>query len=451
MSDNKSIIGVTIVTPEYKELSQEAVKRFKKYSGLDVCAVEVDNQQNSYEIKFKLLELFKGKKICFFDSDLFAVRDLNLHKIKFEDVAGVNDPTALSSHSFVRHDCFNLSIPFDRYLNTGFLLMDLSKRTVIKAFEIAIKTDRNSLNMMDKTEQSLLNYAFMQAGCDIKTLPFEYNFFKPAVDWGIYPFIPRSVFNVHAAGYPLHQKKSQLETQCKFFEGDISPLSEYIPLPNINTKQRRGFIVTTEDQLDLTKEARNRVFKYLDISCDIIIAKSRNEAHKLKLSTFLNYRNEEVYLFDNDLWFVDKVKLPKLSNGQVCATRSISSVVEKRAKEIGIDYEKYFCSCFVGAYVDDDFRFLIDHALELRGSALYDEKSFNEAVKDFDYNVIMHEDNINWCGQNTGHIKVKAFHAARRKDKLEWLTSAVRSFSNNNKNSKFKPFVKHEVSGYSSN
>lgn len=435
---SNKIIGVTIATPEYKSLADEAAKRFRKYSGLDTCVIDMDSTKNGYESKFKLLDIFKGKRICFFDSDCFAVRNLNLNDIDFTDVAGVNDPTVLSSSGFVRKDCFTLGIPFAEYLNTGFLLLDLSSNKVISAFEIAKKFNKFKTKVVDKTEQSILNYAFQKSGCDIKMLPFEYNFFKPAVNWGYYPYIPREVINVHAAGYPLHSKKSELDNQCRFFESEVRPVSDYIEKTNINITQRRGFIVTTEDQLNLAEEAKKRAFQHLDINCEIVIAKDRQEAHLLKLKSFLTYKNEEVYVIDNDLWFIDKFKLPKLKPGQICATRSINKSIEQRSAKVGVDYEKYFCSCFVGAYVDDKFHKLIQSAIELRGDNLYDEVYFNIAVRDNNYELVVMTDRLNYCSDEFDSFNIKAIHAARKPNKFEWLNAACEKYNSAKKYKHFK-------------
>ncbi len=57
---------------------------------------------------------------------------------------------------------------------------------------------KQELKVKDHTEQSILNYGFKHTA--VKPLPFKYNFWKKACDWGYVDSIPRDVLNVHAAG-----------------------------------------------------------------------------------------------------------------------------------------------------------------------------------------------------------------------------------------------------------
>lgn len=433
-ASDKQILGVTISTPGYFELAKEAARRYRQYSGFDSVILEVD-KGDGFEAKFRLVDNFKGKQICFFDADCWAVRDLKLEQfIDYPGVIGVNDPTHVSDCSFVRHDSIALGIKFEEYLNTGFLILNFNDPTVVKAFEDAkINIIRKQeLNVRDRTEQSILNYGFRHTKVNI--LPFKYNFFKPAVDWGHFPYIPRDIVNVHAAGYPLPQKLKQLKKQCAVFEENVNRLSKRVYPCYVNNKNtsRKGFIVSTHDQLALAEEAKRRALKYFDIDCEIVYATSKEHAHELKLSTFLGYENEEVFLIDSDLWITQNYDLPNVEHGQICATRSINEGIVLRCEKYDLVYEKYFCSCLVGAYVDNRFKNVIRNALDFRANAnpksYKDELFFNMAAQRDNYFIVVQPENLNWCSLEHINKDIIGLHAANKSDKHTWLKSALEAY-----------------------
>lgn len=426
------MLGVTIATPGYLDLAKEAARRYRLHSGGDTIILESDKA--GFETKFKLVDIFKGQQICFFDADCFAVRELDLSEfIGKPGVYGVNDPTWASSaaNAFVRHDSIVLGIEFKRYLNTGFLILNFADETVVKAFEDAKLNiyNKQQLGVNDKTEQSILNYGFRHTLINI--LPFKYNFFKPAVDWGCYPHIPRDIINVHAAGYqPLSKKMEELKKQCAVFGGNVNNMRD---ATTYGESAKRGFIITTKDQEEMAKEAKTRAFKYASIDCRIVLANSKEHAHQLKLETFLEYNNEEVYLIDNDLWFVDKIELPEVKSGEIVATRSINKTIEQRCERYSMEYERYFCSCFVGAFVDVRFKEVIKTALLHRScstTSYKDEVFFNIAAQSDDYKLITQPTTFNWCANNNLSKEVKAIHAAGKKvlNKIEWLKEGLDNY-----------------------
>lgn len=436
---SKAMLGVTIATPGYFDLAKEAAARFRKCSGCDTVILE--SSESGFDSKFKLLDLFKGQQICFFDADLFPIRKLDLNPFKGKlGVFGVNDPTCISDHSFVKHDSIAIGIYPYTYLNTGFLILNFADETVVKAFEIARANmiNKNDLGLQDKTEQSVLNLGFKETTVNI--LPFKYNFFKKAVDWGCFPYIPRDIINVHAAGVNgLKDKMKALHEQCIVFGEPIKDLREEAVnlgnydvrnVNNIISPKRKGFIVTTLDQMDIAIEARDRALKYADIDCKIIEATCKEQAHELKLSTFLSYHNEEVYLVDNDLYFLKETLLPKPQPGEICATNSIGIEIEKRCKNFNLIYDKYFCSCLVGAFVDDGFKDLIRYALEMRSQTkrtYKDELFFNISAQKSNFNLNVIDIFHNFCAIPTLESvdDIVAVHAAQRENKSTWLGEAL--------------------------
>ena len=77
---------------------------------------------------------------------------------------------------------------------------------------------------VDWTDQYFLNWGVQRQKGLLKRLPFALNFYKPAVDWGSYPFIPREIIGLHAAGAPLRDKLQTLESQAAVFGGPTNSM-----------------------------------------------------------------------------------------------------------------------------------------------------------------------------------------------------------------------------------
>ena len=70
-----------------------------------------------------------------------------------------------------------------------------------------------------------LNFALQQLGVPLKLLPFSFNFYKKAVEWGSFPYIPREIVGLHAAGVPLERKFQVLRAQTSVFGESCSEMS----------------------------------------------------------------------------------------------------------------------------------------------------------------------------------------------------------------------------------
>jgi hypothetical protein len=418
------ILGVTISTPGYQDLAIQAAERFRKFSGCDTLILE-SNERNGFNLKLELHRIFANRDICFFDSDLWAVRKFDLTEFcNSSSVIGVNDPTSTSPASFCYHDSISLGIPFSKYLNTGFLICDFKSKKVRRSFEIARENINNkeALNVRDNTEQSILNYGFKN--CKVKTIPLKWNFWKKAADWGNVDSIPRDIINVHAAGYTLPMKKEILERHSSVFGEEIQPEKNYSSY-NVH----KGYIISTLDQMDLAREAKRRAIKYANLHCEIIHANDKKHAHYLKLRV-LQESVGPCYLLDNDIWFLNNTILPSPEENSVFACHCAGEAMVKRCKENGMDYNIYFNSGFVGIGSGSKIRIALQEAIILReisGNDM-DEVFMNISFQRHRLDINIMTDRINWCANSNFPADVVAIHAARKSNKLDWLMQGVKNY-----------------------
>lgn len=422
-SVSPDILGVTISTPGYQGLAIEAAKRFRKFSGCDTVILESDHK-NGFNLKLELHRIFANRDICFFDADLWPIREFDLSPyVNSGAVVGVNDPSSISPASFCYWDSISIGIPFSRYLNTGFLICDFKNRRVRNAFEFARNNInlKKQLNIQDKTEQSVLNLGFKK--CKVVKIPLKWNFWKKAADWGHVQNIPRDVINVHAAGYELPMKWDILTKHAEVFGEKINDMN------NKNT-MHKGFIISTKDQFDIAEEARRRALRFANLSCDIIEARDKKHAHYLKLKV-LAESTHPCYLLDNDIWFIKQTTLPSLEKDTVYACRCFGNSIEKRCKDHSLKPEIYFNSGLVGIGEGNKIRTCLQEAIVLRElhNAEMDEMFMNIAFQRNNISIKIIPDTHNYC--NNEHIRddVVAIHAARRPNKMDWLMKGVMNYA----------------------
>lgn len=222
MSEISDILGVTIASPGYFELANEAARRFRKYSGLDALVITTD-RNDSYDMKY-ILPLLGTRTLVFFDADLWFIRQVSFARFaNLNGIAAVQDATRHSFHgTFCLQDALGLDMPPDRYINTGFMVINPRLPAVAEAFRLAsaLMAQRRAgeVKTLDVTEQSLLNAAFYRSGVDMHFLPDEWNFWPMAWKHKFYDRLPMEPYCIHAAGVPLDQKAEFLARHTAVFE-----------------------------------------------------------------------------------------------------------------------------------------------------------------------------------------------------------------------------------------
>lgn len=216
------IIGITISSPGYHEMAQEAARRFRKYTGCDALILTTE-RRDSYDAKYAL-PFLGDRTICFFDADLWLIRQTNLAPLsQINGIAAVKDVTRHAENgSFCLQDARLLQFSPEEYCNTGFMVINPLAANVKEAFNLAsslmAKKNAGCFSIIDVTEQSLLNAAFIQSGVEMTYLGNEWNFWPNAWKHGFYQSLPLHPYCIHAAGVLLPNKMQFLKDQCKVWE-----------------------------------------------------------------------------------------------------------------------------------------------------------------------------------------------------------------------------------------
>lgn len=215
------MLAVTVVTPSYRHLEKEAVKRFKKNSGLPVKVIRVKDK-DGFMAKLELDRHCGRERIVFFDVDYWLLRPVDFSKWDACSWMAVNDSATLNPWAFPHTDCEAFGMDKLRYFNSGMFMANFNLQDHRKVFQLArrlhsqvgsgkIKTPK------DKTDQIYLNLAAQRLNISTSLLPAGFNFYLKSVVWGQLPFIPRNIIGLHAAGEPLKSKLSSLKAQAKVF------------------------------------------------------------------------------------------------------------------------------------------------------------------------------------------------------------------------------------------
>ena len=204
---------VTICTPAYAHMREEAVTSFRKHFGLPVLVIECADSEG-YETKMKLDLLVGPRKIVFCDLDFRPVRS-------FPPVWQTGAWCAVRDHghkhpsSFASFDIEAHGLDALSYFNSGFFTCDLTKPQHAAVFATAraiwreVQEGKRPL-VGDFGDQFYLNAAVRQLGVAMHLLPVSMNWLRAYAEHGMFPYIPRVIYAVHAAGVPLAGKLSHL-------------------------------------------------------------------------------------------------------------------------------------------------------------------------------------------------------------------------------------------------
>jgi hypothetical protein len=201
----------------------------RRHSGLEVKEIVVKSEP-CFERKLHLDLLCPKDRLVFFDSDYYLLRRLRVSGPSSSFIA-VHDPSVWNPHAFPHTDCERFGLDKRRYFNTGFFVCDLRVELHRRVFQLARQmyaecTEMKREKPVDWTDQFFLNAAVQQLGVPVTFLPFAFNFYKKAVDWGSFPYIPREIVGLHGAGIPVGQKFQALRAQATVFGEECSEMSE---------------------------------------------------------------------------------------------------------------------------------------------------------------------------------------------------------------------------------
>lgn len=218
-------IGVTVITPAYRKVGREAVRRFKKFTGLDVIVLK-GRDSDGFDLKLRLDQLLPNRPIVFFDADYWLLRKVDMKGICSTGVwLGVQDTTIHHPHCFPYKDCAENGLDKHRYINTGFFVCDLSKTEHRQVFVKARRTRKAYLagkqKSYDHTDQFHINKGM--EGIPLILLPLSYNFFTFASREGCCQ-IPREIIGLHGAGARTKEKYDVLMSESKVFGRETQPM-----------------------------------------------------------------------------------------------------------------------------------------------------------------------------------------------------------------------------------
>lgn len=205
------MIGVTLASPGFAELAEEARKRFMRHTGLQCVVVHTKSEKN-YAAKLELPRMF-NQTVVWFDADLWFIRDADLSQFDDrEEFFGVRDPGIHDPDHFPFHDCQTLDLDLLKYFNTGFFIWNNRHQEAFKTAQRVMKSHAGKLR--DFGEQSALN-AGVQKHCKLALLSNTYNY-MPFAEINHLRAMERleKPHTIHAAGYGGELKASSLP----FFE-----------------------------------------------------------------------------------------------------------------------------------------------------------------------------------------------------------------------------------------
>lgn len=227
MKQPQQPIGVTVISPAFAPLGNEAVRRFKEFTGLNVKVIKCANHEG-YQMKLRLDELCPAGPVVFFDADLWLVRHTDAFAQPTRHLTAVHDPMVFHPHAtaFPARDCETFHLSKSDYFNSGLIMADFSKKEHRAVFRRARTLRRQGkLQPIDKTDQFWLNFARHELGVPWQRLPWGFNFWMRAIEWGC-AFMTHPVTAVHAAGIPARSKLSHLRAAAHVFGGEVHPIQE---------------------------------------------------------------------------------------------------------------------------------------------------------------------------------------------------------------------------------
>ena len=207
------MIGVTIASTEFEEMAVQAAQRFRRHTKTEKTIILSTQREKNYAEKLSIHRFItKDETICFFDSDLWFVRDCDLSSFENrKEFIGVHDagckPEFADNH-FPYKDAITFGIDPVKYFNGGLFIFN---KTHVKAFEYArsimsemtINGGRKYIDgkpLCDFGEQSSLNYAMVKKKVPVRIISARYNYMPFAVQHVGAEYI-EDPFAIHAAGY----------------------------------------------------------------------------------------------------------------------------------------------------------------------------------------------------------------------------------------------------------
>lgn len=211
-------VGVTIVSPSYRRLAREAIRRFERFTGMEVKVIECADK-DGFKMKLELDKHCGRRSVVFFDADLWFLRPWEpLPMLGTATWMACHDSAVWNPGSFCYKDCHENGLDRFHYVNSGLFLCDLRRQEHRDVFKSARASFRSPKTVTaDTTDQFHLNRAILKHAVPVAFLPPRFAFYSLAVVWGQYPAIPRELVGIHAAGVALKHKWDTLRAEASVF------------------------------------------------------------------------------------------------------------------------------------------------------------------------------------------------------------------------------------------
>ena len=190
------MIGVTITSPKFSKLAEEARERFMRFTGLN-CVVVHTQSEGNYAAKLELPKMF-NQTVVYFDADLWFIRKADLGAFNEQpEFLAVQDPGVHDPTHFPFHDSRKLGMDVLKYFNSGFFIFNSRHK---EAFDIAQKA-MVQYKLKDFGEQSYLNYG-VQNTTTVKLISNTYNYIPLAEKYRARSMkVMSNPLTIHGAGY----------------------------------------------------------------------------------------------------------------------------------------------------------------------------------------------------------------------------------------------------------
>lgn len=217
-------IGVTVISPSYREVGKEAVKRFKHLTGLDVHIIRC-RDEDGFRTKLRLDKECGRRPIIFFDADYWLLDRPGFEAMTSPALIAAHDPATYNPYAFPHTDCEAFGLPKMEYFNSGLLILDFRLPQHRQLFQLARALHkRGKEKPTDTTDQFWLNLARHRLRIPLSRLPTHYNFYLLSAYWGQQAWIPRHIIGLHGAGIPAREKLPRLQQQSTVFTHEYRPM-----------------------------------------------------------------------------------------------------------------------------------------------------------------------------------------------------------------------------------
>lgn len=215
---NMQPLAVTVLSPAYEKVGKEAADRMTEFGGLPVKVLRCKDGEG-FATKLQLDKLCGRRPVVFFDADWWMLRPQDLRAmVGGPTFLGCHDPTVFHEHCFPFKDCRDHGLDWQRYVNTGFFMVDFRRAEHRAIFGYARRSwaRRKKLALHDPTDQYHINLGLLKAGVPFMPLPRAFNFFLFAATEGCCE-IPREIIGLHGAGVETKHKLKEMKHQAHVF------------------------------------------------------------------------------------------------------------------------------------------------------------------------------------------------------------------------------------------